>query len=251
MIIEAILLIAIITAGFIVYLDKVLYPRYNRLFRDTPKLVVFSKSMLPILVLIFGVRAFTYEAFRIPSASMKPTLVAGDLVIVDKYSLGLRLPLLGYRLTSGQPQRGDVVVFRGEVNGQSAGLIKRVVGLAGDHIKYDKQKLYINGQLATQTAIPTTNQQENDIIQATENLGNMQHDIFMTLNTNEPLYPYNDIIVPENSYYVIGDHRTNSHDSRYWGVVEDQKLIGKARLVLFSIDWPNKAVRWQRIGRIN
>jgi len=255
MILEAILLIAILATSFVLCLDKVLYPRHSRLFRGKPKLISFSQAVLPALLIIFCLRSFTYEAFRIPSASMKPTLVEGDLVLVDKYSLGLRVPLLGKRLTSGAAQRGDVVVFRGEVNGTKAGVIKRIVGLPGDSIKYQDRTLYVNDIPAIQLDIDADtdyrpNGINNKVIRATEVLGNIRHGIFLSLQNDDPVYPYGEVIVPKNSYYVICDYRDDSLDSRYWGVLPDHKLIGKARLVLFSMDWPNKKLRWKRIGKI-
>jgi len=262
MILEAILLIAILATSFVLCLDKILYPRHSRLFRGKPKLVTFSQSILPLLIVIFAVRSFTYEAFRIPSGSMKPTLVEGDLVLVDKYSHGLRVPLLGSRITSGQPQRGDVAVFRGEVDGKNSGIIKRIVGLPGDHIKYTADRtLYVNGKPAIQLNIDSDIDYQPDgnqikVLRATEDLGNMRHDIFMALKNVNVEYQYADIVVPKDSYYVIGDHRNNSEDSRYWGVLSDDKLVGKARLIVFSFDWlqrygwPSKSIRWQRIGSI-
>ncbi len=170
--------------------------------------------------------------------------------------MGLRLPILGTRLTGGQPKRGDVVVFRGEVDGASAGIIKRIVGLPGDHIQYQNRTLYVNGKPAMQFNISTDfdvlpNGKTEKIIRASEDLGTKKHDIIMSLQNTDSNYQYDDIIVPKNSYFVLGDYRSNSHDSRYWGVLSDQKLIGKARLVVFSLDWPNKKVRWSRIGGID
>jgi signal peptidase I len=255
MILEAILVIAILATSFVLCLDKVLYPRHTRLFRGKPKLITLSQAILPALLIIFCLRSFTYEAFRIPSSSMKPTLMEGDLVLVDKYSHGLRVPLLGYRLTSGQPQRGDVVVFRGEVNGKAAGIIKRIVGLPGDRIKYLDRTLYVNNTPAIQLNLSsdierTPNGVETKVIRATEDLGNVKHDIFMLLQNNDVEYPYSELVVPKDSYFVIGDYRDNSLDSRFWGVLPDQKLIGKARFIVFSLDWPLKKLRWQRIGKI-
>lgn len=256
MILEAILVLAVLATGFVVCLDKILYPRHSRLFRGKPKLVVLSQSLFPVFVVVLLIRSFTFEGFRIPSSSMKPTLVEGDLIVVDKYSLGLRVPILGYRLTNGQPQRGDVVVFRGEVEGESAGVIKRIVGLPGDHIQYSNRTLYINGAPATQYDISVAqdllpNGSNEKIIHATEDLGSKKHDIIMSLHNNDNSFKYEDLVVPKGSYFVLGDNRSNSHDSRYWGVLSDQKLIGKARVILFSLDWPHKSVRWKRIGKIS
>lgn len=256
MIVEAILLVAIAATGFVVCLDKILYPRHNRLFRGKPKLVVFSQGILPILITVLLIRSFTFEAFKIPSASMKPTLVEGDLIVVDKYSLGLRVPALGYRFTPGKPKRGDVVVFRGEVDGASAGIIKRIVGLPGDRIKYENRTLYVNDTPATQLNLSSeldnlANGKQQKVIRATEDLGNIKHDIYMTLHNTEGNFPFQDLVVPNNSYFVLGDHRSNSLDSRFFGVLTDRQLIGKARMIVFSVDWNKKNVRWKRIGKIS
>ncbi|HSX20616.1 MAG TPA: signal peptidase I [Gammaproteobacteria bacterium] len=256
MILEAILVLAVLVTGLVVCLDKILYPRHSRIFRGKPKLVVLSQSLFPVLVVVLLLRSFTFEGFRIPSSSMKPTLMEGDLIIVDKFSLGLRIPILGLRLTGGQPQRGDVVVFRGEVGGETAGIIKRIVGLPGDHIQYSNRTLYINGTPATQYDISVaqdvlSNGASEKVIRATEDLGSKKHNIIMSLHNNDDGFKYEDLIVPKDSYFVLGDNRSNSHDSRYWGVLSDQKLIGKARAIIFSLDWPHKDVRWKRIGKIS
>ncbi len=255
MILEAILLIAIIATGFIVCLDKILYPRHSRLFRGKPKLVTFSQGAFPLLIVILLLRSFTFEAFKIPTGSMKPTLVEGDIVVVDKYSLGLRVPLLGYRFTAGEPERGDIVVFRGTVDGEKASVIKRIVGLPGDHIRYQDRTLYVNGNPAIQLNITgdidnLANGKQMKVIRATEDLGNKQHEIFMAMYDieDESAYKYKDLVVPKNSYFVLGDHRSNSIDSRYLGVLADKQLIGKARFIAFSLDWAHKAVRWKRMG---
>ncbi len=255
MILEAILVLAVLATGFIVCLDKILYPRHARLFRGKPKLVRLSQSLLPVLVIVLLIRSFTFEVYRIPSGSMKPTLVEGDLVVVDKYSLGLRIPIIGTRITSGVPKRGDIVVFRGKVNGKNNGIIKRIVGLPGDHVQYLNRTLYVNGKPAMQFNISTdyamgANGTEK-VIRATEDLGSKKHDIIMSLKNNDGSYQYEDLIVPANSYYVLGDNRNNSLDSRFTGVLSDNKLIGKARVILFSLDWPNKLIRWKRIGTVD
>jgi signal peptidase I len=254
--IEAILLIAVIATGFIAGLDRILYPRHSRLFRGKPKLVRISQNLFPILLVILLVRAFTFEAFRIPSASMKPSLLEGDVVVVDKYSLGLRMPLLGYRITAGKPKRGDIAVFRGEIEGEKSGIIKRIVGLPGDHIKYVNRTLYINGIPAAQYDLSVDldnhgNGNQEKIIRATEDLGAVKHGIYMSLHGGDDQYKFADLIVPANSYFVLGDNRNNSLDSRYWGVLADKELVGKARLIAFSLDWSNKHIRWRRIGKLH
>lgn len=250
MLFEAILIIAIVTTAFIAGLDYLMSLKHRWLFRTKPKLVVISQTLCPILLLVLAIRSFSFETFHIPTGSMKPTLLEGDLVVVDKYSHGLRVPLLGYRLTNSAPKRGDIVVFRGEVDGAKAGVIKRIVGLPGDSIKYHNRTLYVNGKPATQLNINTDFDNDKKVIRATEDLGNLQHDIFMSLKNDHATYPFQDLVVPVGSYFVLGDHRSNSHDSRYWGVVADKKIIGKARFVALSFDWPHKKIRWQRIGSV-
>lgn len=256
MILEAILVLAVLATGVVVCLDKIMFPRHSRLFRGKPKLVVLAQTMFPVLVIVLLIRSFTFEAFRIPSSSMKPTLVEGDLVVVDKFSLGLRVPVLGYRLTKGQPKRGDIVVFRGEVEGETAGVIKRIVGLPGDHIQYANRTLYINGEPATQFDLTIDEFRLADgntekLLRATEDLGTKKHAIIMTLYNNDGNFQYEDLIVPKNSYFVLGDNRSNSLDSRYFGVLADRQLVGKARIIAFSLDWANKNVRWKRIGSVS
>lgn len=250
MLFEAILIIAILTTGFIAGLDYLMSMRHRWLFRRKPKLVVISQTLCPILLVVLAIRSFSFETFHIPSASMKPTLMEGDLVVVDKYSHGLRVPLLGYRLTKSLPQRGDIVVFRGEVDGAKAGVIKRVVGIPGDNIKYHNRTLYVNGKPATQLNINTDFDNDTKVIRATEDLGNLQHEIFMALKNEHIHYPFEELVVPQNSYFVLGDYRSNSNDSRYWGVVADRQIIGKARFIAFSLDWPHKKIRWQRMGAL-
>lgn len=253
MLVEAVLIIAILTISFVLLLDHYLYPRYNVAFTGKYKLVIFLRGILPVLILILLIRSLLFEGFRIPSASMKPTLLEGDWILVDKYSLGLRIPLLGYRITNSKPQRGDVVVFRGTIADQKAALIKRIVGIPGDHILYKNRVLYVNGKPVTFSNIikdseQLDNGQQYPVIRATEFLDNMQHDIYFAWDNSKIIYRYTDLIVPANSYYVIGDYRDNSHDSRSWGVLADQDLVGKARLIVFSYDHMQKQARWNRIG---
>lgn len=200
MMVESILIITILTAIFILVLEAILSKNNGEVAHSKTKLAILSQAILPAMIILLLIRSFTYEGFRIPSASMYPTIVEGDWIVVDKYSLGLRIPVLGYRLTAAQPQRGDIVVFRGAAAGTDAALIKRIIGLPGDHIKYD------------------------------------------------PHYPFADVIVPEDSYYVVGDNSSDSHDSRFWGVVKDRDLVGKARLIVFNMDWSKNQIHWERIG---
>jgi signal peptidase I len=250
--IEKFFILGIIISGTVWCIDKLL-KNNNRLKSNS----IFDtiKGLFPILLLIFSFRSFAFEHYRIPSSSMKPTFIEGDFVLVDKYSHGLRLPYSGTRLTKhGIPQRGDIVVFRGEINGDKSGIIKRIVGLPGDKIKYKNKTLYINGQEQTQALVGLEYANEIDgnkipVAKLVENLKNKPHDIYHAVNAPNRHFPYADFVVPENGYFVMGDFRDNSHDSRYWGVLSDDRIIGKARLILASFDLTslkNLTIRWDR-----
>lgn len=216
-----------------------------------------AKYLLPIFIILFTFRSFAFEAFKIPSESMSPTLIPGDYILVDKYSHGLRIPLFGTRITkSGTPKRGDVVVFRGIINNKYQGIIKRIVGLPGDHIQYKNQVLYINEKPVIYKDLRTEISKEDNnkitpLITVTETLDDIEHDVMLSHINSSQKYNFDDLIVPEKSYFVIGDNRNNSSDSRYWGVLEDRKIVGKARLIWFSYDWKNNKFRWTRVGEIN
>ena len=266
MIFETILLIGLLASGVVILINTFFSSKQKNIFRKKPAPIEFIKGIFPILLIVFCLRSFAFEAFRIPSSSMQPTLVEGDLILVDKFSHGLRIPLLGSRITNmGNPKRGDIVVFRGNINGKKSGIIKRIVGMPGDHIKYHNKILYINGNAAAQNFISkdtSSDQQGNTIpvIRKQENLGETKHDIYLypsILNNN---YPYKDLVVPKGSYFVMGDSRDNSVDSRYWGVIQDNDIVGKARYIWMSVNWKNltlsklnklkELIRWSRLGKL-
>lgn len=251
MLIENIILIVIIVAVFTIALEIVLNIISKEPRNTLSKFTAFAGSILPVLLIIFCFRSFAFEGFRIPSGSMKPTLLEGDLVIVDKYSFGLRIPVSGYRLSSGRPKRGEIAVFKGEIDGTQIGMIKRIVGLPGDHIKYKNRVLYINGSAVVQTNIQRALEidldgDKTDVIQATEILDSKKYNILLSWHSNNLNYKFSDLIVPDNSYFVVGDYRDNSSDSRDWGVISDQQIVGKARLVVLNIDLAKKTIHWSR-----
>ncbi|KEA65575.1 Signal peptidase I [Marinobacterium lacunae] len=184
-----------------------------------------SRSMFPVLALVLILRSFLYEPFQIPSGSMLPTLKIGDYILVNKYHYGLRLPVLNTKILSiEEPARGDVVVFKYPEQ-PSINYIKRVVGLPGDVVTYKDKVVYINGEPQAQVLeaqLPPLNPER---LLVNETLGGVEHEIYRdigrpTLNAQWT--------VPAGHYFVMGDNRDNSNDSRYWGFVPEELLVGKA-----------------------
>ena len=220
-------------------------------------LVEYARAFFPVILVVFLFRSFLVEPFRIPSGSMIPSLLIGDFILVNKYTYGLRLPVLNKKvLDIGEPKHGDVMVFRFPGD-PSQNFIKRVIGLPGDHVVYKDKKLYINDVLMEQTALDDysysegTDSQGNDL-QITskrmqENLDGIKHSILLS---DGPDQMPKDIIVPPHQYFVMGDNRDRSNDSRYWGTVPEQNIVGRAFLIWFSWDIPKGGpVNWSRIGK--
>ncbi len=191
-------------------------------------------SFFPVLLFVLVVRTFVFEPFRIPSSSMMPTLLTGDFIYVNKFSYGLKLPVLHDTIVEiGHPKRGDIIVFRYPKD-QSVDYIKRVVGLPGDKIHYDirKKELYINGELMQQELVGNyqglMDEPANALqIEKLEQLGDKKHRM---LTVNHAIGPtkYIDVTVPEGHYFAMGDNRDNSADSREWGFVPERNLVGRA-----------------------
>lgn len=217
--------------------------------RPVPKIVEYARSFFPVFLIVLLLRSFLIEPFRIPSGSMMPTLLVGDFILVNKFVYGIRLPVSDYKIFQiSQPERGDVVVFRYPLD-PSTPFIKRVVGLPGDRIAYYNKVLYINGQQADQRLIGTytghgsgANMTGASLKQ--ETLKPITHPILIQTG-----YPSVDgkLVVPEGHYFVLGDNRDNSRDSRYWGTVPEELLIGKAFAVWMNWDLGN-GIDWTRIG---
>ncbi len=190
-----------------------------------PGWVDTGRSMFPVLFIVLVLRSFLVEPFQIPSGSMLPTLKIGDFILVNKFHYGLRLPVLNTKFVAiNEPQRGDVAVFKYPENPKLS-YIKRVVGLPGDVITYRNKVLYVNGEPQKQKLLAQipTNRPQRYLLE--ENLDGVSHQIY-----NDLIRPAqnNEWVVPEGSYFMVGDNRDNSNDSRYWGVVPEQLMVGKA-----------------------
>lgn len=216
---------------------------------QAPKIVEYARSFFPIFLIVLVLRSFVAEPFRIPSGSMMPTLLIGDFILVNKYGYGIRLPMVDTKIIDlGSPSRGDVIVFRSPED-PATPFIKRVVGLPGDRIAYYNKVLYVNGEAAEQVVLGNFSGAGSSASMSgaslrTENLNGHIHEILV-----QPGAPTLEgkMLVPENHYFVLGDNRDNSRDSRFWGTVPDELLIGRAFLIWMSWDWGH-GISWSRIG---
>ena len=215
-----------------------------------PVLAEYSRALMPIILIVLVLRSFIIEPFRIPSGSMMPTLLVGDFILVNKFSYGVRLPVTNTKiLDTGAPQRGDVAVFRYPED-PSTDYIKRIVGLPGDHLKYINKTLYINGEPAKQEVIGSyqgvgSGVSMSGASERIEDITGVQHKILVIPNgVSVP----GEVIVPQGQYFVMGDNRDNSRDSRFWGFLEEKYLKGRAFMIWMNWDSANGGVAWSRIG---
>ncbi len=217
-----------------------------------PLLVEYARSFFPIVLIVLLLRSFLVEPFRIPSGSMMPTLLIGDFILVNKFSYGIRLPVVNEKVIElGEPNRGDIVVFRFPKD-PTVDYIKRVVGLPGDRIAYYNKKIYVNGKVAKQVSLGRYQGvgQGAEMTGAElllEDLQGIEHSIL--INNGIPAME-GVFVVPSGHYFVMGDNRDNSNDSRYWGTVPEQNLVGKAFFIWMNWDWRHNGVGFGRIGTI-
>ncbi|MEX0607616.1 MAG: signal peptidase I [Halofilum sp. (in: g-proteobacteria)] len=214
-----------------------------------PVLVEYARSFFPVLLIVLLLRSFVVEPFRIPSESMLPTLEVGDFIVVNKFSYGVRLPVLHSEvMNTGEPERGDVVVFRYPRN-PSINYIKRIVGLPGDEIAYYNRRLFVNGTPVTIERVGTyvPPGEEAELMHYQERLGEGEHGIVLDPSGRSIEGEYE---VPEGEYFVMGDNRDHSNDSRRWGAVPDSHLVGEAEMIWMHWDWDSGGIGWARIGNM-
>ncbi|MFC3283681.1 signal peptidase I [Litchfieldella rifensis] len=199
-----------------------------------PWLVDYARSFFPVLLVVLLLRSFVVEPFQIPSGSMRPTLEIGDFILVNKYTYGLRLPVLNTEIVElGEPERGDVMVFRFPQE-PSVNFIKRVVGLPGDHIRYEGKQLFVNGKPVSKSLLEEVPREAPNELLFEERLGAVSHRIYN--NPRDPGPQVRELEVPEGHYFMMGDNRDHSNDSRYWGFVPEENIVGKAFAVWMHWD---------------
>ncbi|MCC7038817.1 MAG: signal peptidase I [Burkholderiales bacterium] len=266
-----ILFLLTLVSGVLWAVDRFHFRKRRAADAPEPAWVEYAASFFPVLLAVFVLRSFVAEPFKIPSSSMRPTLEVGDFILVNKFIYGLRLPIVEAKVVPlGEPQRGDVVVFRYPVN-PAQDFIKRVVGVGGDVVKYEDKKLSVNGKPLPQVPDGTYGYLENlryEMLERDlETAHNAGGDPTYTIGLNPqaaPVYPqnvrpfpgrenceYNDrgftCKVPPGQYFMMGDNRDNSDDSRYWGFVPDDHIRGKAFFIWFN--WDDIAsLAFKRVG---
>jgi signal peptidase I len=217
-----------------------------------PLLLDYARSFFPVVLVVLLLRSFLVEPFRIPSSSMMPSLLIGDFILVSKYAYGVRLPVVHTKVIEvGQPERGDAIVFR-YPKAPDVDYIKRVVGIPGDRISYYKKQVFLNGNPVDQVSLgPYVGVGQGAKMTGAEHLvesfGERDHEILLQPKSSNTEGVW---VVPKGHYFVMGDNRDNSNDSRYWGFVPEQNLVGKAFYIWMNWDWEHKGIGLERIGTV-
>lgn len=240
-------MLALVT-GMVALLEWLVFSKKRPKGKKHNKFIEICVGFFPVFLIVFMIRTFLFEPYRIPSGSMKPTLVEGDFILVNKLAYGWYFPYIDKRLTLGQDiERGDVIVFRYPPDPEM-NFIKRVIGLPGDKIIYNNHELYINGERIPKEYVETTytdTEMDRTVMVRTfkENLP-PEHEIY---DQNHLGLAFEGV-VPEGHYFAMGDNRDDSGDSRVWGYVPDSLVKGKASYILLSIDGDKMLPRLKRTG---
>jgi signal peptidase I len=248
MLFELILTLAVLIGGVLAAIDKFYLEKRRTADDPMPMVMDYARSLFPVLLIVLVLRSFVAEPFRIPSGSMYPTLHIGDFILVNKMSYGIRLPVIYNTLIeTGKPDRGDVAVFRYPVE-PDKDYIKRVVGLPGDKISYIAKTLYVNGQRIEQTHLGRYQTEGSGAVMngaylLDEDLLGVQHQIL--IDKDRPAGDLLEVVVPEGHYFMVGDNRDHSYDSRFWGFVPEENLKGRAFFIWMHFD---SGIDFSRIG---
>jgi signal peptidase I len=247
------LVLCTVITGVITLVDKYYFAPQRAPSEEMPLWADYGRSFFPIFLVVVLLRSFLVEPFRIPTPSLEPTLLVGDFILVNKYTYGLRLPVINKKVFAvNRPKRGDIVVFRFPPDPTTT-YIKRVVGLPGDKIEYKSKQLTINGKAIPQEHVDYTTEyrpglgQYRKVAKRIETLNGIKHPIYVDPEVSGVDF---EKVVPEGHYFVMGDNRDDSADSRVWGFLPDENLLGRAFAVWLSWDSDNTRVRWQRFGTI-
>jgi signal peptidase I len=247
------LLILLLVTGAVWLLDRFVLRKGRAKDARQPWWVEYSISFFPVILIVFLLRSFLVEPFKIPSSSMVPTLLVGDFILVNKYTYGIRVPVANRKLIPvGAPERGHVMVFRFP-DDPSLDYIKRVVGLPGDRVEYRNKRLTINGvQVPTRQVDDYLSKERMQFSRRyVEKLDGVEHEILLDEDAPAAMMPgrafpfsgncnYNRdglaCTVPPGHYFVMGDNRDNSSDSRVWGFVPDENIVGRAFFIWLNLN---------------
>jgi signal peptidase I len=247
--------------GIVWGIDRWLFSRRRRVagIDKEPVLVEYCRSFFPVILAVLVIRSFIAEPFRIPSSSMMPTLLIGDFILVNKFAYGLRVPVVNEKIVSiGAPERGDIIVFRypgmsPDDPDKGTDFIKRVVGVPGDEVAYRNKVVYVNGQPVVQEDRGTyvgehSGQDMSGSLLKVEKLPGAEHQILQRRYDGYVPMREGTWTVGQGEYFVLGDNRDNSKDSRFWGMVPEENLVGKAFLIWMNYDGKDSSIDFSRIG---
>jgi len=243
------LTLAVAITGLITLIDQLFFKK-RRVGKKAPLWIVYARDFFPVLLIVWVVRSFVVQPYRVPSGSLEPTVLPGDFIAVKQFAYGIYFPVWNKKIIEvGEPKRGQIALFRFPKNPKMV-FVKRVIGVPGDHIEYKDKVLYINGKKQDQKFLYNTVDPEAwgaPVEVREETLDGIKHQIYVRPYGGETA-DYDSVVTPGH-YFMMGDNRDDSNDSRTWGFVPEENLIGQAFGIWMSWDKVNHTIRWHRIGK--